>query len=66
MGIGLCSQTLMVEVEYLSTMYCFSRGRFSSVAGPGMEGGEDGGNLRGGQEQGSLSGLTPRSLCLGG
>ena len=66
MGSGWCSQTLKVEEAYLSMMYCFSFGRFSSVAGQGREGLEVGGSVRAVQEHCCSPGTGTPELVQGG
>ena len=61
-GKGCFSQQLNDELLYLSKMYCFKTGRFSSVGAQGRCGGLVGGSFRGGHLHGSS--LMPRTPVL--
>ena len=57
-GKGCLSQQLKEEELYLSRRYCLIRGTFSRVGEHGNLGGETGGTVRLGQEQGWSPGWT--------
>ena len=59
-AIGCVSQQLNAELLYLSNMYCFRMGKFSSVGAQGKFVGVVGGNVRRGHWHGASSGpATP-------
>ena len=65
-GRGCCSQQLKAELLYLSSMYFFSIGRFSSVGSHGRTGSSVGGRDRFGHWQGlSLGPTTPELVHFG-